>query len=132
MGKQRIAHLLEQLKDNQQRELENAAAIYTVAQVAINELRAQGTEDASSSTPLLPAAPGFLTQTDLLERYGSFNGCRKAAKDQGIKFSRTPSWQQLIAAFSYVETFQHLIRDYVRAHPTAELHGVSFELKLDE
>lgn len=130
MGKKRITELLEQLKDNQQQDIENAAAIYTVAQVAVNELRNQGTEPELSELPALPAAPFTLDKAELLRKHGSYNGCRKAAKEYGIKFSRTPSWEQLSAAFAYAEAFQQVINDYMGTYPNDRLRGTTFELTL--
>ncbi|MCG8367906.1 MAG: hypothetical protein MJA27_31805, partial [Pseudanabaenales cyanobacterium] len=63
--------------------------------------------------------------------YGPYNGCRKAAKDKGIKFSRTPTWNQLISAFSYFEACRQLIQSYVETHPNPDLKGVSIQLKLE-
>ncbi|MBF2048769.1 MAG: hypothetical protein EDM05_038450 [Leptolyngbya sp. IPPAS B-1204] len=140
MGKKRINQLLEQLKENQQQDLQNAAAIFTVAQVAVNRLREQvepvetvparaalsGTEVAA----LLPAAPIPIERAELERRYGSFNACRQAAKAQGIKFSKTPSWPQLSVAFGYLEACQQMVQDYLQAHPNEQLKGVSIELKL--
>jgi hypothetical protein len=137
MGKKRVTQLLEQLKDNQQQELQNAAAIFTVAQVAVNQLQqaapaaAVNLADDRISIAALPPAPMLLNQAELLQRYGSYRGCRKAAKAQGIKFSRTPSWKQLVAAFSYVEACRQVIQTYVAAHPSPDLRGVSIELKLN-
>jgi hypothetical protein len=131
MGKQRIAQLLAQLKENQDQDLENSAAIFSVAQVAVNALK----EDQSSSAPPLIPSPSLfpqppvlttITRADLLERYGSFNGCRKAAKQLGIHFQGTPSWSRLEAAFSYRETCEQLIKAYLKMHPNADLNGVSF------
>jgi len=130
MGKKRVTRLLEQLKDNQQLELQNAAAIFTVAQVAVNELREQGSQEIEPTVPALPPAPALLDQVELLRRYGSYSGCRKAAKQQGIKFSRTPSWKQLVAAFNYAEACQQLVKSYTKAYPSSALHGITIELKL--
>ena len=137
MGKKRVTQLLDQLKENRQQELQNAASIFTVAQVAVNELQAnESRAEASSETKTepaiaaLPSAPILLDKAELLGRYGSYNGCRKAAKDKGIKFSRSPSWNQLITAFSYFEACQQLIHAYVETHTNRDLKGVSIELKL--
>ncbi|MFQ3615417.1 MAG: hypothetical protein SNJ57_15655 [Cyanobacteriota bacterium] len=142
MGKKRINQLLSQLKENQQADLRNAAAIYTVAQVAVNELEAIASAADSAETekraiapaasaPALPAAvPIQLTQADLVQRFGSFNGCRSAAKKLGIHFPKTPSWPQLITAFSYVDLFRHLIQDYVQQQEIRNLSGVQFTITL--
>lgn len=129
MGKKRIAQLLEQLEDNQQKDLQNAAAIFTVAQVALNEL--QVPESPALPASALPPSPIELDKAELLKRYGSYNGCRKAAKAQGIRFSRPPSWSQLVAAFSYVESLRQLVKLYVEQYPSPELRGISFELNLN-
>jgi hypothetical protein len=139
MGKKRVTQLLEQLKENQQAGLKNSAAIYTVAQVAVNELQNQldsETENAIAPLPVLAAAlpvadtVAILDKADLVRQYGSHLGCRRAAKAQGIRFSKTPSWQQLIAAFSYIETFRELIAAYTTAHPHPGLHGMTIEIVL--
>ncbi len=134
MGKKRINQLLTHMKENQQAELRNAAAIYTVAQVAVNELAAIASADApdsvraiapASPAPALPAAvPTLLTQAELLQRYGSYNGCRSAAKKQGIHFSKSPSWPQLIAAFSYADPIRQRVQDYVQQQAIGHLSGV--------
>ena len=89
MGKKRVTQLLDQLKENRQQELENAASIFTVAQVAVNELQADVVQEAKAAVPALPSAPILLDKAELLRRYGSHKGCRKAAKEKGIKFIRT-------------------------------------------
>jgi hypothetical protein len=138
MGKKRINQLLEQLKENQQQDLQNSAAIFTVAQVAVNQLREQ-TETvpqaramlpAAESATLLPAAPIPIEQAELKRRYGSHTACRQAAKKQGIIFSKTPSWQQLSIAFGYLEACQQMVQSYVQTHPSEHLKGISIQLKL--
>lgn len=131
MGKQRVQQLLDQLKENQAKDIENAAAIYTVAQVAVNALH-ESTDESSApqlSAAALPAVAS-IAKADLLERYGSFNGCRKAAKELGIKFSKTPSWATLEAAFSYRKACRQLIQSYLTAYPNEHLNNVSLELPL--
>lgn len=139
MGKKRITQLLEQLKDNQQQDLQNTAAIFTVAQVAVNQLQEQ-LQSEPQSIAALPAAktesvtvlsaPILIDEAELRRRYGSHVACRQAAKAQGIKFSKTPSWHQLTVAFSYLQACQQLVQSYVQAHPSEQLSGVSIELKL--
>ncbi len=130
MGKKRITQLIEQLKDNQQVELQNAAAVYTVATVAVNELLQQESQVTESAVAALPGVPQKIDKAQLLEEYGSYNACRKAAKKQGIKFSRTPNWKQLTAAFNYAQAFQQIIIAYVEAHPDPGLKGTTFELSI--
>jgi hypothetical protein len=65
-----------------------------------------------------------------LQRYGSYNKCRKAAKALGIQFSITPSWKQLTQAFSYAEALQHLTHNYLEAYPSSALDGVTMRLQL--
>ncbi|MGP1384286.1 MAG: hypothetical protein ACTS2F_12055 [Thainema sp.] len=131
MGKQRVQQLLDQLKENQAKDIENAAAIYTVAQVAVNALNESTNE---SSAPQLSASAlptvASITKADLLERYGSFNDCRKAAKALGIKFSKTPSWDKLEAAFSYRVACHQLVQSYLAAYPNEHLNNVSLEIPL--
>lgn len=145
MGKKRINQLLNQLKENRQAELRNAATIYAVAQVAVNELEAIApavTPEAATavqwaiapapSTPTLPSVgPTALTQADLLQRYGSYNGCRSAAKKLGIHFPKSPSWPQLIAAFSYADVFRQLIQAYAQQKGIRNLAGVQFTVTLE-
>lgn len=128
MGKQRVTQLLAQLRENQAKDAENAAAIYTVAQVAVDALN-----QAQSSSPVasLPAAP-VLDKAELLKRYGSYKGCRRAAKEQGIRFRKTPSWSALEAAFSTYEACKALVRNYVAENPNQHLQGVVFEIALDD
>jgi hypothetical protein len=130
MGKKRVTQLLEQLKANQQEELQNAAAIFTVAQVAVNALQEQAPLDIEPAIAALPPAPVLLEKAELLRRYGSYNGCRQAAKQRGIKFSRTPKWKQLATAFSYADALQQITNLYIEAYPSPELHGITIELKL--
>ena len=131
MGKQNVAQLLAQLKENQAKDLENAAAIYTVAQVAVNALEPSEASPAQASPVLALSESPKVTRADLLEQYGSFNQCRRAAKDLGIRFSRTPSWKMLEAAFSYREICQQLVQTYLKQHPDPNLRGVSLEIALD-
>lgn len=128
MGKKRITQLLENLKENQQQELQNAAAIYTVAQVAVNELQQQNLQVEEQPIAALPSTLQIIDKTQLIQLYGSYNACRKAAKEKGIKFSRSPSWEQLSAAFTYAENFQQIITNYIQIYPYPQLQGTKFEL----
>lgn len=131
MGKQRITELLARLKDNEARELDNAASIYTVAQVAVNALdQPQQLASDPSSAALLPA-PIRVSKAELLERYGSYNGCRKTAKALGIRFNKTPSWEKLEAAFSYQEACQQWVQQYLQLYPSQQLSGITIEVQLD-
>ncbi|MBD2020569.1 hypothetical protein H6F43_10250, partial [Leptolyngbya sp. FACHB-36] len=69
---------------------------------------------------------------ELLHKYGSYKTCRSAAKQQGIKFSKTPSWEQLVTGFRYLSAFQQLKRTYLDANPDPNLRGITIELRLDE
>ncbi|PSB24785.1 hypothetical protein [Stenomitos frigidus] len=130
MGKKRITQLLDQLQTNHQADLVNAAQIFTVAQVAVNQLNQQ----AETNSNALPATrfqpPPVLDQAALKQRYGSFNGCRKAAKQLGIQFHHNPTWAQLVAAFRYFDALQTLVQDYTTAFPDANLHNVTVAFKL--
>lgn len=132
MSKKRVTQLLEQLKANQQIELQNSAAIYTVAQVAVNELREQVSQGIEPMVAALPPAPVLIDKAELLRRYGSYSNCRRAAKKQGIKFNRTPSWKQLAIAFSYIDVFQRFIKSYIESYPSSELDGITVELTLGD
>ncbi|MBF2074652.1 MAG: hypothetical protein IGS50_12940 [Synechococcales cyanobacterium C42_A2020_086] len=139
MGKRRIAQLLEQLKDNQQHDLHNTAAIFTVAQVAVNQLdqlesapqpvtalpAAEG-----NRSPDLPAAPATLDIAELKRRYGSHKECRRAAKQRGITFRKTPSWQQLSVAFAYLDAVEQMVQGYLSTYPSSDLQGVTLQLRL--
>ena len=134
MGRKRINDLLEQLKENQQKELENAAAIFTIAQVAVNELERQVVQEPPNlKTPLpaLPAAPSLTDKAELLRLYGSYNGCRRAAKERGIKLKGSPTWKQLAAAFSYAEALKLLAKSYIESYPNSEIKGMTIEIKID-
>lgn len=130
MGKKRINQLLEQLHTNHEADLKNAAQIFTVAQVAVNQLNQQ----AETNSQVLPAArfqsPIVLDQAALKQRYGSFNECRKAARQLGIQFHRNPTWAQLVAAFSYFDALQSLVHDYTTMFPDANLHNVTMSFRL--
>lgn len=130
MGRKRITQLLEQLEDNQQKELKNAAAIFTVAQVAVNQLQEQALQNSNSAIAALPPALVLLDKSELIQRFGSHTGCRQAAKQQGIRFSRTPTWEQLVVALSYAEALHQLIENYLVTNPNPELHGITFEVKI--
>ncbi|QZZ20495.1 hypothetical protein J5X98_25220 [Leptothermofonsia sichuanensis E412] len=137
MGKKRISQLLDQLQANHQADIENAATIFTVAQVAVNQLEQQVADASPASPPALPPAlialdKAELDKAELMRRYGSFNACRKAAGQVGIRFHGTPTWAQLIAAFSYFESLQSLVQDYMLSHPNPHLNNVSMEFKLDQ
>ncbi|MBW4556247.1 MAG: hypothetical protein KME59_09960 [Trichormus sp. ATA11-4-KO1] len=128
MGKKRITQLLENIKENQQHELQNAAAIYTVAQVAVNELQQQNLQVKEQPIAALPSTLKIIDKAQLLQLYGSYNACRKVAKERGIKFPRTPSWEQLAAALTYAEAFQTIITNYIQTYPYPKLQGTTFEL----
>lgn len=153
MGKKRIAELLQQLEAHRQEAIEDTAAVFTVAQVAVNELgkltgvtpdrsktssetAQEQTEDRTliSTSPvaaLLPA-PIVVTKAELQQRYGSFNACRNAAKQRGIKFSKTPSWDTLVAAFSYLETLKQLFNGYLDQYPNPKLTGTTLEFPIGQ
>ncbi len=129
MGKKRIAQLLDQLQTNHEADLKNAAQIFTVAQVAVNQLSQQA-EMHSNALPAKPfQPPSTLDKAALKQRYGSFNGCRKAAKQLGIQFHGTPSWAQLVAAFSYFDALQSLVHNYTTAFPDANLYKMTMAFK---
>ncbi|MBE9077242.1 hypothetical protein IQ241_08030 [Romeria aff. gracilis LEGE 07310] len=128
MGKQKIERLLAQLQGNHSQDIQNAAAIFTVAQGAVKQL--DQIDRAAPAQTVLPAAPISLTKADLESRYGKFNACRKAAKQAGITFSKTPSWSQLVAAFSYLEACQSCVDAYLQDHPCPDLKGVRLSLRL--
>ena len=120
-------------------DIENAAGIFTVAQVAVNQLEAQAQEAAHDSAQtiaepfrVLTAAPDVLTKGELIERYGSYNGCRSAARRAGITFSSTPKWSQLIAGFSYLSACQRCIHSYLRQYPSSQLKGIRLSLSLED
>lgn len=132
MGKQRLTQLLHQLEANQQKDLKNAAAIYAVAQVAVNTLNEQEASPATAPDLALSSASSSSTldKQQLLERYGSYNGCRKAAKERGLQFKRTPSWNQLSQAFSCAEALQQLVQTHLSNQASVDLQGVTLKLSL--
>jgi hypothetical protein len=130
MGKKRLEQLLEQLKTNQEADLQNTAAIYSVAQVAVNELRNDATID-NASVLALPPVQTSIDKVELIRRYGSYLNCRRIAKQNGLRFSRNPSWQQLVIGFSYLESLQQIVKNYIDKHPNPLLDGITIELKLD-
>lgn len=130
MGKQRAKELLAKLKANQQADLENAAAIFTVAQVAVNELKeAERDAQSLSQPPSLPPSSGF-SKAQLQEKFGNYNQCRKAAKTAGISFARTPSWEQLVTAFNQAVILQKVVDQYRDASSMPSLPGVNIQIKL--
>jgi hypothetical protein len=130
MGKKRINQLLDQLHTNHEADLKNAAQIFTVAQVAVNQLSQQA-ETAPLALPSLRfQAPTVLDQATLKQRYSSFNGCRKAAQQLGVRFHRTPTWAQLVVAFSYFDALQNLVYDYTNAFPNANLQNITMAFQL--
>jgi ERCC4-type nuclease len=126
MGKQRVAQLLTQLKENQTKDIENAASIYTVAKVAVDALDQAQVPQLESPIPEISK----ITKAELLKQYGNFNGCRKAAKELGIKFKKTPSWEKLEVAFSYQKACQQLVQNYLKTYPNKAVEGVSFDIHL--
>lgn len=135
MGKQKLDQLLKQLEDNHTQDIANAAAIFTVAQSAVNQLAADLSPQLTlpdSGEPLSDASSGpcLVTKADLLKRYGNYNACRQAAKRAGITFSHTPRWSQLVTAFSYLPACQGCISTYLRQHPHPNLKGMSIKLTL--
>lgn len=128
MGKQKIDQLLAQLKDNHNQDIQNAAAIFTVAQGAVNQLQADNSDTENLESRALPA-PRQLTKDDLIDRYGSYNGCRSAAKKAGITL-HNPPWPQVVAAFNYLEAAQNCVNAYMQQHPCDDLKGVSVTLSL--
>lgn len=129
MGKQKIDRLLAKLQATHTEDVHNTAAIFTVAQGAVNQL-AQSAEQ-----PLLPLktlpAPQQLTQAELIIRYGSYNACRTAAKKAGIIFSRQPRWPQIVAAFNYLQACQACVDLYLAQHPSPDLQNIKLTLKLN-
>ncbi len=133
MGRQKIDRLLTQLKSSHQQDVQNAAAIFTVAQGAVNELGKidEEQDEALAIAPALLQEPLQLTKADLISRYGDYNACRKAAKKAGVVFSKTPRWDQLAVAFSYVTACQSCVANYVAQNPNPNLKGISIAVVLD-
>lgn len=126
MGKARLQKILKSMQDSEevarqhlQRDLENSATIFAVAQHAVNRLgEVASTNDAATSPepaiaahkPLLSAASSEAIGTepatrwkDLIQQYGSPQGVRKALKARGITFSKTPNRDQLLGAWHSLE-----------------------------
>jgi hypothetical protein len=128
MGKARLQKILKSMQDSEeaarqhlQRDLENSATIFAVAQHAVNRLgEVASTNDAAPSPepaiaahkPLLSAASSEAIGTepvatrweDLIQQYGSSQGVRKALKARGVTFSKTPSRDQLLGAWHSLES----------------------------
>jgi hypothetical protein len=133
MGKQRIQELLGRLEENHRRDIENSASIYTVAQVAVNQLdKATQSIQNYQENVALPPAPPELSKEELQRRYKNYNGCRRAAINLGIRFSKTPSWEKLVCAFSYAEALRQLSHLYVKTYPSPLLKGVKIELDMPD
>lgn len=128
MGKQKIDRLLAQLKENHQQDIQNSAAIYTVAQGAVNELRSRENVALPEASPQVN--PLKLTKADLIAQYGNYNACRREAKKKGIHFSRSPRWSQIVAAFNYIEACQQCVDSYIAQHPNADLKGIKITVSL--
>ncbi|TAD80248.1 MAG: hypothetical protein EA001_01230 [Oscillatoriales cyanobacterium] len=109
----------EAARQHLQRDLENSATIFAVAQHAVNRLGdVASADDAISPEPAIearqpllpPASSGAIGQElatsweDLIQQYGSPQGIRKALKARGITFSKTPSRKQLLTAWHSLES----------------------------
>jgi len=142
MGKKRIEKLLETIKDNQKRETINAAGIYTVAQVAINKIVELETGlDTKLKTELetkletkKTSSPPFRQYTveELKAQYPKLADCRKALKERGLVFSKTPSWAKVAIALSYFEVQQAQFYDYLRHRPSPELTHLTMTFRPEE
>jgi hypothetical protein len=126
MGKARLQKILKSMQDSEatarqhlQRDLENSATIFAVAQHAVNRLsEVASADDAVSPEPAIearqpllpPAVSGAIGKElatsweDLIQQYGSPQGIRKALKARGITFSKTPSRKQLLTAWHSLES----------------------------
>ncbi|KAI9135117.1 hypothetical protein [Acaryochloris sp. CCMEE 5410] len=129
MGKKKINSLLKRLKENHQKDIENSAYIYSVAQGAVNQIDTVAHKQKSGITPSCKLLPSIIDKEELVRRYKNYNGCRKAAKTLGIKFKKTPSWNKLICAFSYAEIFKEICRDYSNNNPDPLLSGITIEIQ---
>ncbi len=134
MGKKRLEKLLTDLKDNHQRDLKNAAEIYTVAQVAVNQLADAKNEGKSKTkTKKKPEAERLQLESpklepsrdrqphtidDLKTQYVTVTACRKALKTRGLIFTKAPSWEKLAIALNCFEAQQAFLTDYLQQHPT--------------
>ncbi len=129
MGKKRIVQLLEQLQTNHDADLQTSAAIFTTAQVAVNQLKQQAVVPAvdMADNLMLPS----VSKESLKQRYGSFNQCRNVAKQKGIRFRKTPSWEQLEVAFAYFDVLEALVQGYVRLNPNPLFDGVAIEFMFE-
>ncbi|KPQ35477.1 MAG: Ergtoxin family [Phormidesmis priestleyi Ana] len=131
MGKQKIDRLLAKLQDNHAQDIHDTAAIFTVAQGAVNQLAQEmGRTPDTSEKPSSLLAPPQLTKAELIHRYGNYNACRSAAKKAGITFSRQPRWPQIVAAFNYLEGCQKCVNTYLQQHPSPDLQDIKITLSL--
>lgn len=129
MGKKRITELLQRLEDNHQRDIVNAAGIYTVAQVAVNHLsETHVSEEQPSTLALQPALPA-IDKAELKKRYGSYSKCRKAAKSLDIQFKKTPTWEQLVQGFRYAEALRPIAESCVATYPSTDQNMIEIKFR---
>nr|WP_234909995.1 hypothetical protein [Synechococcus elongatus] len=113
------AQTFEQQRIHAEAQLAAAAAqLAELSEVAIGTLE----------TAMTPLPVSRLTVADLKQRYGSYQGCRRAAAQLGIRFPKTPSWEQLAIALSHVGALKAFWQQYCLDHP--ELAEVSLCLEL--
>lgn len=114
------AQAFEQQRIRAEAQLAAAAAnLAELSEVAIGTLE----------TALTPVPVSRLTVADLKQRYGSYQNCRRAAAQLGIRFPKTPSWEQLAIALSHVGALHAFWRQYCLDHPDLAAVALGFELR---
>lgn len=114
MGKAKLQRLLGELEAVQLADRQNAAAIYTVATLAVQKLE----EQAATAPPIaaLPeAAP--VDFSAFKQQFIDHKACRQWLKVQGIQFAKTPSWRDLYQSWRYLLAVQPALAAALRTHP---------------
>ncbi|PZD73635.1 hypothetical protein C1752_02055 [Acaryochloris thomasi RCC1774] len=129
MGKKRINALLSKLKNNHQSDVENSAYIYGLAQGAVNRLEEVAEQHVDDTLLFSEQELPPIDKEELKRRYDSYIGCRRAAKELGIHFSKTPSWEKLICAFRYSEALRNICYHYADQNPHPLLNGFTVDIE---
>ncbi|ABB57333.1 hypothetical protein [Synechococcus elongatus] len=113
MGKAKLQRLLGELEAVQLSDRQNAAAIYTVATVAVQKLKEQAV---APPVPALPeAAP--VDFSAFKQQFVDHKACRQWLKGQGVQFAKTPSWEDLYQSWRYLLAVQPALTTTLQTHP---------------
>lgn len=128
MGKAKLQRLLEQLDAVQAADRENAAAIYTVATIAVQQLeQVAGPVELSPTLAIAEQSGGDLAQ--FKQQFESYQDCRRQLKAQGLSFGKTPTWQQLYDGWQYLNLVLPALTNALQTQPLPA--AARLELKLD-